>query len=285
MTPVHIFQVNKLGRRINNIESRSRENSLNNSVDLNDLATLMSGPTRIYGSLDEIPHNVSSASAYSTPQKPRMRTQLRSLPSTPSASALQTSPKKTSKSTDEIDNFISNVKMIQKLRAARRLCDEFDSGARKKEDVQHLDLNQVNDMLHSIESQQHELEERLSRNEHEIYKGQADEGEIMKYKTWCAGGDMSSVPDLGFGMRDTMYRNESDKNKISSNQQMPAEESFAKKLHTWQAGDHIESVPDLGMGMRNSMYDAGVQQKLNYNNSLQQSNETRVPVIEETVNR
>lgn len=273
-----ITQVNKLGRRINHIETKSKENSLNSSSD--QLAILMSGPTKKYLSFDDLPHHVPSTSAYSTPQKPRTRPKLHSLPSTPSSSTVHQKPPKI---TDEIDNFVSNVKAVQQLQAARSLYSEFESHATTKHNVQQLDLNQVNVMLRSIESQQQQLEHRLARNEDEIYNNRAIDEEFTRQKTWCTGDNKSSVPDLNLGMRDVLYRNE------HRNVQNNIEEDVGK-IQTWQAGDRIESVPDRGMGMRNVIYDGEIQRKQNHstltgsNAYIQNNVADRVPV-EETINR
>lgn len=177
-----ISQVNHLENRINLIESSSEF-----SLSLISDSPEMNSPSRKYGE----DKNYAS-STQSTPQKPRTRFTLNSLPNSPDLERLKTKTTLRSKKSDinpmlgEIDSFISNVKLIKRLNTVRNLESEFEVS----QNVKKLDINQVNEMLKEVE---------IEEKKHDIEKP------CVKEKIWQAGDNINSVPDYRYGMRNNMY--------------------------------------------------------------------------------
>ncbi|EFA00864.1 centrobin isoform X2 [Tribolium castaneum] len=178
-----ITQVNHLENRLSFIESSSEF-----SLSLISDSPEMYSPSRLrkFGADD----GSKATSSQSTPQKPRTKFTMNSLPNSPDIEHLKKPTLNKGKKSEynpmlgEIDNFLSNVKFIKRLNTVRNLESDFNSmdGVAK-----NLDMGQVNEMLKEIE-----LEE-------------AKEKPCVKDKLWQTGDNMGAVPDYGFGMRNNMY--------------------------------------------------------------------------------
>lgn len=210
-----ITQVNKLSKRLDFIEYTSDLSLANTSVDNLELedeyfpSPMYNSPKPIHS--EYIPYlQRETDSAQSTPQKPRTKFKLNSLPSSPNGGRYSPRRSRTSlfvpkavdghsrgdykqvRSADEaiskitnergeqqennlilgeIDHFISNVRTIQRLNADR-------------------DRN-----LTDAKSKTPEPKEREQN---------ALEG-VQKRKAWRCGDDISTVPDYGTGMRTAMH--------------------------------------------------------------------------------
>lgn len=267
-----ITQVNKLENRVNYIETVSDSSFTNTSIhyspsDNKNRANLMSD-TRRFSSLEDLPNEINVRSTHSTPQKPKTRFKLNSLPSTPGKPRTnihlghgdlfvpkrspheKVGPKSNHNMLNEIDTFISNVKTIQKYQTARNLNPVFDAymvGNHRNvntmdetgDNNKALNLKDVDQMLDAMESHQREIESRLKEREHDMRRNNSE----MKENVWRQGDTKTSVPDYGMGMRDILYE------RTSS-----SEQPFYKE-ETWRLGDNKESVPDRGMGMREALYE------------------------------
>ncbi|KAF2900663.1 hypothetical protein ILUMI_05526 [Ignelater luminosus] len=301
-----ITQVNKLESRINSIEASPDASYMGSSLDYfmdgNNYRTNLMSSARRFSSWEDIPRLQDIGSTQSTPQKPRTRVKLNSLPSTPSTDRYipdrfpvnriafkahheqkgkpyipslsnkeQHSYRSSVSSNDnrqqqkaqtemlsEIDNFISNVNTIKKFQAVRNLNPEFESSKLSDEKSTvvrkpEINVNDVDNMLHAMESQQREIESRLKEKEHELNinrKLAEEKAEFYREKTWQQGDNKGSVPDRGMGMRDIMYN---DQCRTTMDNKLPEEKEFYKE-RTWRQGDNKGSVPDRGMGMRDIMY-------------------------------
>lgn len=182
-----ITQVNLLERRLDHIQSASDLSSLDHSFN--------SG-SRISQSMQNINDRHAhggNESTQSTPQKPRSKFKLNSLPSSPNTprnsprrsrvnlfspkTSDQTEVKKTSASDTrtakellgEIDNFISNVKTIQRINTARTLSEGGVVNTSKPVD---------------------KLEDQ----------------DFKKQSVWACGDNANTVPDYGMGMVNNMYK-------------------------------------------------------------------------------
>lgn len=167
-----ISQVSQLENRLNLIESSSEF-----SLSLISDSPEMQSPSR---------RRKEGGSAQSTPQKPRTKFTLNSLPSSPDLEKLRASKgrREINPMLGEIDSFLSNVKFIKRLNAVRNLENDFNctEGA-----ARNLDMGQVNEMLKEIELQE------------------KNEKPCVKTKNWQAGDNIESVPDLGYGIREKIY--------------------------------------------------------------------------------
>lgn len=149
-------------------------------------------------------------STQSTPQKPRTKFKLNSLPSSPNADRYsprrprtnlfapknygrsyqdtvdtnhlahtdsQSSSKVKSNVLSEVDEFISNVKTIERINKGK----EYDAARRR------LDVEDINKLIQKLENE--------------------DEKQgATKVATWKCGDNADSVPDYGTGMKYVMYK-------------------------------------------------------------------------------
>lgn len=220
-----ISQVNKLEKRLDYIESSSDlsigNSSLVHSFSDNTVSDLM------YKSEDHA--QKTSDSAQSTPQKPRTKFKLNSLPSSPNTGTYSprsrinlfspknpsdkiqdlhirqhvnrnniTEKQKASAMLGEIGHFITNVKTIQRINTSKNI-DEPSSSNMKR-----LGAGDVNRLIDKLESQEKQTEKR---------------------STWDCGDNINTVPDYGMGMRQNMY------NKQPTNLNSP-EKPFQKSAAT-----------------------------------------------------
>ncbi|KAJ8920372.1 hypothetical protein NQ315_005237 [Exocentrus adspersus] len=185
-----IQKVGNLQERIQSIENSSLNTSLDYSFDHSRSMQKPSG-FRKYNSSDDL---YMSQSTQSTPQKPHTKFKLNSLPSSPYVDKFSpskptrtardfktSSPKDTRRLSpdatpvrdgqvlNEIDTFLSKVKTIQRINAARNLEREFGDGG-------------------------------IPRGE------KHEEPVVTKEATWRQGDNKESVPDYGMGMRDNLYK-------------------------------------------------------------------------------
>ncbi|XP_044261954.1 protein FAM184A-like isoform X2 [Tribolium madens] len=178
-----ITQVNHLENRLSFIESSSEF-----SLSLISDSPEMYSPSRFRKFMGE--DGGKTTSTQSTPQKPRTKFTLNSLPNSPDIEHLKKTALNKAKKSEcnpmlgEIDNFLSNVKFIKRLNTVRNLESDFNSvdGVAK-----NLDMGQVNEMLREIELQE------------------KNEKPCVKEKVWQTGDNVGAVPDYGLGMRNNMY--------------------------------------------------------------------------------
>lgn len=198
-----IKQVGKLQSKLKSIESS--DSFFSNSLEYsNERSNKMKG-FRKYNSSDDL---YISHSARNTPQKTDSKFQLNSLPNTPysvknfrdfkSPSRHSISPKtdniveKDGKVLNEIDTFLSRVKTIQRINAVRNLDKDFNaSGVATNEKTNG----------NKVEIQQMKME--------------CNEPILTKERTWLLGATKEAVPDLGVGVRDTLYKYNNDRDQIS----------------------------------------------------------------------
>ncbi|RZC34570.1 SMC N, IncA, CALCOCO1 and/or DUF3584 domain containing protein [Asbolus verrucosus] len=192
-----ITQVNQLEDRINFIESSSEV-----SISLLSNSPEMQSPSRVrkFGSSDDLQGKIYSASTQNTPQKPRTKFTLNSLPNSPDVDRFRKTPPKprggapkskkanVNPMLEEIDSFVSNVKLIKRLNAVRNLENDFSNFENK-----NLDMHQLDEMLNEMDLQQKKMEKDKEKP-------------IVKEKAWQAGDNVNTVPDYGYGMRKNMYR-------------------------------------------------------------------------------
>ncbi|XP_060526547.1 CAP-Gly domain-containing linker protein 1 isoform X2 [Cylas formicarius] len=186
-----IRQVSKLQNRIETIENTSElsliDSSLENSTNM----------SHKYNSMEDV---YQPGSAQSTPQKPRTKCKLNSLPASPNVehysprkcSMRMRSPQKgegpnvDSKMLNEIDNFISNAKTIHRSQAARNLEESYGT---KQQPIQ----------LHKMDS-------RIN----------VQEPQIVKENTWSCGDNIISKHNSNFGPRDEVGDESSDSSSEST---------------------------------------------------------------------
>lgn len=187
-----IQQVGKLQSRLKSIESS--DSFFSNSLDYsNDKSNKMKG-FRKYNSSDDL---YIPPSTQGTPPKTDSKFQLNSLPNTPytvknfrefkSPSRHSISPKtnsiteKDGRVLNEIDTFLSRVKTIQRINAVRNLEKDFISGSP------------------TIDTEKPKLDTKQNKTE-------GSEPVLSRGKTWQVGDTKESIPDLGLGLRDTLYK-------------------------------------------------------------------------------
>mgnify|MGYP005984385805 CR=1 FL=1 len=215
-----ITQVNHLETRINLIESSS------------ELSVSLISESPEMQSRKFSDEKTCSSSTQSTPQKPRTKFTMSSLPNSPDIEKLKKSPQKRilrskkpefSPMLGEIDSFLSNVKMIKRMNAVRNLENDFDlEGVNTKK----LNMNQVNEMLREVELEDKKMERNVEKP-------------CVKEKVWQAGDNVGSVPDYGYGARKTLYCEEkkrldnsferTDTDSSSESTQMTAFNKFSYK--------------------------------------------------------
>lgn len=202
-----ISQVNKLEKRLEYIESSSDLSIGNSSLIQSFSDTTISD--LMYKSEDRQYAQRTSDSVQSTPQKPRTKFKLNSLPSSPNTGRYSprsrinlfspknpsdkiqdlhirqhtnrnnvTEKQKATAMLGEIGNFISNVKTIQRINTTKIIDGPSASNAKR------LGAGDVNRLIDKLDSQEKHTEKR---------------------STWDCGDNINTVPDYDTGMRQTMY--------------------------------------------------------------------------------
>lgn len=236
-----ITQVNNLSKRLDLIEYTSDLSLVNSSLDNlqadeDNYSSMYSSPKQLHS--DYVPYaHRGTDTAQSTPQKPRTKFKLNSLPSSPSGARYSPRRSRTNlfapKAADvnnagdykpvqsnndvvakvvknksdqeennmilgEIDHFISNVRTIQRLNAIK------------------------NSSNTNMDTKNAELENATEQ--------------VQKRSIWNCGDDINTVPDYNTGMRDAMY-GDIQKNKTKT------EEPFVQQRLSTISASPVEQTP------------------------------------------
>lgn len=244
-----ITQVSNLEKRLDYIEYTSDLSLADSSVDNlhieggSSVLPMFNSPKHVHS--EYVPYSYRGTdSTQSTPQKPRTKFKLNSLPSSPNEGRYSprkprinlfapktpaanyagdynkeahSSKEKVKNQKDdeqqylilgEIDNFISNVRTIQRLNTAKSLSNvNLDS---KNPDVG--DINTLTKFKNDVPEHMH------------------------KQKTWRCGDDISTVPDYGTGMRAAMHGN-------SEQSEAKLEQPFVQRHLTSESTSSLEHGP------------------------------------------
>lgn len=266
-----IHKVSNLQDRIQYIETSSVNNSLDHWFDNSDNMQKSPG-FRKYSSIDDL---YIPQSTQSTPQKPHTKFKLNSLPASPNIDKLSpsrnlkvtrdfrsitkaTSPRNTrrispdvtpvkdSQMLNEIDTFLSKVKTIQRINAARNLERDFNDignarGEKNTGDRFRGDYN--------------EQQNKISESHRQQNEPKFAEPVIAKEKAWRQGDNKASVPDYGMGVRESLYKEHSKSKKPKTNYKNLTEYNNSTINDSWTSVDRYPSSDSSSESTQITAYD------------------------------
>lgn len=264
-----IQKVSNLQERIQHIETSSLNTSLDQWFD-NSYDMQKSSGFRKYNSIDDL---YIPQSTQSTPQKPHTKFKLNSLPASPNIDKLSpsrslkvtrdfrfatktTSPRNTRRLSpdvtpvkdcqmlNEIDTFLSKVKTIQRINAARNLEREFNDVG-----IPRSERNEVGDKLPDFD------QPKVNENYRQQVESKFTEPTILKEKTWRQGDNKESVPDYGMGIRENLYKERPKSNKPKISYKKPTEFNNSAINDSWTSADKYPSSDSSSESTQITAYD------------------------------
>ncbi|RZF32893.1 hypothetical protein LSTR_LSTR004284 [Laodelphax striatellus] len=110
---------------------------------------------------------------------------------------------------EKMDSSVSTGSSPMKATAPVKVMhlSDLKSSIADSENLKHYELNEVGKLLNEMEKTQYEIEEKLKSRESKLQKPLSEKYSLSN--AYQSGDTISSVPDLGFGLRDMCYNNKS----------------------------------------------------------------------------